>query len=74
MLGAESVLIERYFEKRALEALIDDHVEGRRNRFRQLNLLVSLELFLQLFGRGVDFATAMPPHPALENAGMDGGT
>ena len=45
------MLVDRYFEKRALEARIDDHVEGRKNRFKQLNLLLTLELFFQIFER-----------------------
>ena len=71
LLGAESVLIERYFEKRALQALIDDHVEGRRNWFRQLTLLVSLELFLQLFGRHAGIEPTFPPLPTLEGDGTE---
>lgn len=53
LVGADSMLAERLFERRTLQALIDDHVEGRANRFRQLNLLVSLELFCRLFQGGL---------------------
>ena len=51
LIGRDSILVDRYFEKRALETLIDDHVEGRKNRFKQLNLLLTLELFFQIFER-----------------------
>ena len=49
LLGSESVLIDRFFERSAMERLIAGHLDGSSNRFRQLNLLVSLELFFQLF-------------------------
>ncbi len=55
---SSTALSRGYYRQRALQAVLRDHVEGRRDRARELWTLLSLELWHRVF---VDRTPAAPP-------------